>query len=360
MAENQTSLNDLFKEAKASQEDLDTLDPRSDDFKDLLASCVSTLQECSQLVDQLALFSTNEDLDDISTSNIQYLGIDYLLAELTMKSYSSTDRKAQLDSASQLLDRFITRLDEYSILATTDRKLLESYKDSRSTFRIVSESAGMEAKRNTKIRRFQEEKELKSRLRLLREKSQSINVDDEVLRNLYLAELTFYVHQAFQSLDLISQERQILSSAPAQPDPSSTPQSNGDNRAQRNGTHNVQPYSDRLDPSSLLNSRNSSRGILDSSGRPLQPFTITSKRTDLRNGVFRPGHSLPTMSIDEYLEEERRRGGIIEGGGEASGQAPVVDGDNVRAQDEATMKAREWDEFVEANPKGAGNTVNRG
>ena len=66
------------------------------------------------------------------------------------------------------------------------------------------------------------------------------------------------------------------------------------------------------------------------------------------------------MSIDDYLEEEKRRGGIIDGGGNANAPQPEPDEDNVEQVDAATMKAREWDEFVEANPKGAGNTLNRG
>jgi hypothetical protein len=66
------------------------------------------------------------------------------------------------------------------------------------------------------------------------------------------------------------------------------------------------------------------------------------------------------MSIDEYLEEEKRRGGIIEGGGEQSGIRPEPDEDNLALADEETMKARAWDEFTEDNPKGSGNTLNRG
>jgi hypothetical protein len=41
----------------------------------------------------------------------------------------------------------------------------------------------------------------------------------------------------------------------------------------------------------------------------LRPFTLLDSRDRLRKGVFGPGHNLPTMTIDEYLEEERRRGG---------------------------------------------------
>lgn len=80
----------------------------------------------------------------------------------------------------------------------------------------------------------------------------------------------------------------------------------------------------------------------------------------MRNGVFRPDHNLPTMTIDEYLEEEKRRGGIIDGGGEQSGVPAEPDEDDLQRADAETMKAREWDEFKEENPKGSGNTLNRG
>jgi len=120
-------------------------------------------------------------------------------------------------------------------------------------------------------------------------------------------------------------------------------------------------YSERLDgPTTIAGLGRRGGPLLSSSGKPLQPFTLTDKRTQLQQGVFKPGHSLPTMSIDEYLEEERRRGGIIDGGGNANAPQPEPDEDNMEQVDAATMKAREWDEFVEANPKGAGNTLNRG
>ena len=119
-------------------------------------------------------------------------------------------------------------------------------------------------------------------------------------------------------------------------------------------------FSERLDDMQSFNAGRRGGPLLSSAGKPLQPFTLTDKRTQLRHGVFRPDHSLPTMIIDEYLEEERRRGGIIDGGGNANAPQPEADEDNIEQVDAATMKAREWDEFVEANPKGAGNTLNRG
>jgi len=100
--------------------------------------------------------------------------------------------------------------------------------------------------------------------------------------------------------------------------------------------------------------------ILSKDGKPLKPFVLLDRRKQIQDGVFKPGHSLPTMTIDEYLEEEKRRGGIVEGGGEQSGIRPDPDEDNIEKADEETTKAREWDEFKEANPKGSGNTLNRG
>ena len=42
---------------------------------------------------------------------------------------------------------------------------------------------------------------------------------------------------------------------------------------------------------------------------------ITSARQDIRDKVFRYGHNLPTMTVDEYLAREFERGNVIKGGG---------------------------------------------
>ena len=119
---------------------------------------------------------------------------------------------------------------------------------------------------------------------------------------------------------------------------------------ERNGLRGKDEYSDRLDRRNVISASNTGP-ILSQGGKPLRPFTLLDSRQTLKDGVFRPGHNLPTMTIDEYLEEERARGGIIEGGGEASGRSPEPDEDNYEKGDGETMKAREWDEYVEANPK---------
>ena len=182
--------------------------------------------------------------------------------------------------------------------------------------------------------------------------------DDAALRELHLLEITFATYQTFQALESTAQELQILKMAPPDTPPGSSIDVN-DGR-QRSGERSNN-YSEQLDPPISQLAANGTGGpILDQNGKPLRPFTILDNRQRLRNGVFRPDHNLPTMTIDEYLEEEKRRGGIIEGGGPQSGLRPEPNEDDMDKADEETMKARAWDEFKEDNPRGSGNTMNRG
>ena len=182
--------------------------------------------------------------------------------------------------------------------------------------------------------------------------------DDAALREIVLAEIQLCVHHTFHSIDVIGQELKILALMPTTPPPETEDRA-ADYR-ERNGQRR-DDYSDRLDPSlSQLLNKGKAGPILSKDGKPLKPFTLLDSRQTLRDGVFRPDHSLPTMTIDEYLAEEKRRGGIIEGGGEQSGRPAEPDEDNLDKADMETMKAREWDEFTESNPKGSGNTLNRG
>jgi hypothetical protein len=174
------------------------------------------------------------------------------------------------------------------------------------------------------------------------------------VRDLHLTNLAFMVFQTFQSLESMAQELHIISLAPPAPPPgvaAAAPDARQDGR-------DKEGYSERLD--GQLPGLKYSGPILSSDGKPMRPFTLLDSRQTLKKGVFRPDHSLPTMTIDEYLEEEKKRGGMIDGGGPQSEIRPEPNEDDLDAADEETMKQRAWDEYVEANPKGSGNTLNRG
>ena len=180
--------------------------------------------------------------------------------------------------------------------------------------------------------------------------------DDEDIRRLYLAEINLYTHQAFQAIDLLVQELSMLSvmrTAAPPPDRHQQDDPRRQDNAEKSG------YSDRVDASLSQLLKGGKGPILSRDGKPMQPFTLLDRRTQMQQGVFKPSHNLPTMSIDDYLEEEKRRGNFVQGG-EQSGIQEEIDEDDLDRADEETMKARAWDEFTEANPKGSGNTLNRG
>jgi len=60
-------------------------------------------------------------------------------------------------------EQFITRLDEYELLSAGDKKLFEQYMTNPSTFSLAPLNDAA-TRRDIKVRRLREEKELKQKL----------------------------------------------------------------------------------------------------------------------------------------------------------------------------------------------------
>ncbi|KAM3424305.1 Uncharacterized protein BST61_g11158 [Cercospora zeina] len=355
MAEENRSLRSVYDEAEKKRNAIESsFDSNAASFQDNLTTTIQLYEECLKIAEQIALFSPNESVEDITTGDLQYLLLNYRISELILRLNDREHRKANLQRAQHHYERYVKRLDNYELISKEDFKLFEQYQESPNKFSTAS-ATDAAARRETKIKRFKEEKALKEKLAYMRQNPRIVQEDDDKARELHLTNIAYCTHQTFASLESIAQELHILSVAPpvAPPDPRGQSSSDARDRGRF-----AEGYSDRLDGPQHL-SAGMKGPLLDAKGKPLRPFTLLP-RQELKQGVFRPDHSLPTMSIDEYLEEERRRGGMIEGGGEASRQTKEVDEDDYEAADRETMKAREWDEYVEANPKGSGNTINRG
>jgi immunoglobulin-binding protein 1 len=92
------------------------------------------------------------------------MGICFHLAELVLKITGDVAaRKPNLLRARDYYERFLKLLDSYDVLGKSDARLFEAYSDDRNAFSIAS-TKDAAARRDAKIARFREEKELKRKL----------------------------------------------------------------------------------------------------------------------------------------------------------------------------------------------------
>eukprot|EP00834_Sanchytrium_tribonematis_P001174 NODE_26_length_40862_cov_0.679513.p18 type:complete len:284 gc:universal NODE_26_length_40862_cov_0.679513:6903-6052(-) len=102
--------------------------------------------------------------------------------------------------------------------------------------------------------------------------------------------------------------------------------------------------------------------VLSEQGKILRPFRLVGKNY---KNVFGPSHNLPTMTIDEYIEEEIKRGGIKLDKQDTAIDLKALelaldedqDWDAIEAQ---RQKDISWDEFKDNNPRGHGNRIGKG
>lgn len=93
------------------------------------------------------------------------MSINYHLAELVQK-IANTDpsiRKQYLLRARGHYERFLKLLDTYDMLGKADARLFEAYAEDKDSFSTAS-TRDAAARRDVKIARFKEEKELKRKL----------------------------------------------------------------------------------------------------------------------------------------------------------------------------------------------------
>jgi len=93
------------------------------------------------------------------------MAIHHHLAELVQK-ISSTDmaaRKENLLRSRIHYEKFLKLLDSYDLLHKGNAKLLEAYTEDKDNFSTAS-TQDAAARRETKVKRFREEKELKQKL----------------------------------------------------------------------------------------------------------------------------------------------------------------------------------------------------
>lgn len=127
-------------------------------------------------------------------------------------------------------------------------------------------------RRNAKLLRYKQEKELETRLNTLQQNLDNVNVDDEIKREYFVTLLQLYAVQIVEELNYLETEKKILVNM--------------------------------KEVKSTMASKSQKR-------RPpapkLQPIIIT--RDEVQKQVFGAGYpSLPVLTVDEFYEQRIKDG----------------------------------------------------
>lgn len=298
---------------------------------------ISAFNLLSENVRKASLISRNEHLDEVPTRHVKYLLVPFLTAKaLNSWQGDPSTRLRNLKNAQQELSTFLTTCDDLRLLSEIDReRILNDSPDA-----VLSLSPAQ--KREQKIERFKAERASEKKLVALVERIQAggntgdDDDDDEDEREAALTILQSAVRQALKLHDEIEEEMELLRYA---------------ERMRERGV-NPSEHAQRARPKGPPPGPN---------GMPSN-FRIISNREQEREKVFRPGHSLPTYTVEEWGEIEARQ--MTEKAMQEKEKEIVAkrrkdeeDSDGDEVVDRETMEARRWDDWKDDNNKGSGNTI---
>lgn len=338
-------------------------------FQKKVGALIQEFLVIESIVNNLSLFSSGERLKEIHTPYLPFAGTSYYTATLYMKlladisngfAYNQEDRleykSKNLQVAKTKFATFLVQLETFGgVLSPEQVKRIDSFKSTYdpSTEEITTYGGNAATRRAEKISNFKLQKELREKLKILEDYYKTGNeedeedifrtLDEEIVRGIFVDLLTLYSFYAFDNLELVAMELQVLENRP----PSRAPKeaADPDLREKKDDFG----YTTRLEENPFKKKNISD--LISKQGKILQPFVITNGRQDIQRKVFGTGQVLPSMSVEEYLDYELANGKMVKE--ETKDSTP--DTDEELYDSDAEYEKRAWDDWKDDNPKGSGN-----
>ncbi|XP_078334687.1 immunoglobulin-binding protein 1-like [Crassostrea virginica] len=270
-------LPDLYDKVWSCWETLDSTDEPSSSYnvQKTIITGITAGMKAIRMINDLCLFSANEDLDEVSTSEMKYLLLPAFMGFFTeRKTVKKMEDRGNLvkESKAYYID-FLRNCDSYGV-AKLDKSLLNLTPENGQKMCTPAGQEGMTKMMQTreeKIRSFKEKKELDAKVKELHEKMKQDYVDDEIKREYYLGVLKQWIGNAKESLESLQVEAAMLDL--------------------RNQTLN-----DEATESKPKEQKKSFR-----------PFIITKDM--IQKTVFGAGYpSIPSMTIEEFYDQKVKDG----------------------------------------------------
>ncbi|KAJ1196906.1 hypothetical protein NDU88_000769 [Pleurodeles waltl] len=299
---------------------------------------LAKLEQATRMASELELFSRNEELEEIASTDLKYLLLPALLGALTLKQVNPSKRLEHVQKAQVYFLDFLKRCKEYNIAKFELPKMKENSsepgaEESETTSVLTSPHpnlVAMATHRQGKIERYTQRKEAESSLASMREMVESGTADEEKIREYYLLHLRRWINISLDELESLEQEVEILK-----------------------GREGMQQLA--------LSSRGARRAR-----PPMKPFILTRDAAQAK--VFGAGYpSLATMTVDEWYDQHQKRGVLPDQGIPRGGEVDSTVEEEEQAKkeeeqddDEAVLKARAWDDWKDDHRRGYGNRKNMG
>lgn len=329
-----TAFYDAYKRSRELLHSSDE-SPSQDNIDKLLAK----LKAIAWRVDQLHLFSPNEELDDINTTDLKFLLMPFLLAETAAATQDMAQRLQALRNA-VVYWRTFGQLCERLKLAHAD--------DMRSLSLTSENHTDQMTRRDEKIARYKRSKELDKKVAWLFKKRReacgdefrwgTVGFDEDLERDLILALLSRAAGDTVEGLNSAEVEIPMLEMMMARGGP-------GAGRPARSSEPPAEkPWCIRIQDKAEL-----------------QKLYLEQ--------VFQPDIPMPTMSLAECAEIEMRQarerqqhGAEMEARQHAEDDARWYSGDRYGNREEyeevaKTYKDRDWDDWKDEHPYGSGNKM---
>eukprot|EP00743_Colponemidia_sp_Colp-15_P005861 GILK01006300.1.p1 GENE.GILK01006300.1~~GILK01006300.1.p1 ORF type:complete len:334 (+),score=65.21 GILK01006300.1:42-1004(+) len=287
-----------------------------------LPRLTQTLLSVADLVQRAALFSSNELLEDINTTDLKYLLVPFMLGEAYFKWADQNSKEEHLKRAKVCFTGFMEHCRQIGVGAGED---FEAY------MREAPLDPG--ARRTDKIARMKRGRELDAKLKALSQRKHKESemeeeglkwfADEETEREFVITWLQSCVRQTVEYLEQLEQEMEMLQ-------------------------HSLRiKRGDIPDPRSDPAARQPPR--------PMKVVTINNPRELYKAQVFADVTKwLQLMELDEINRAEQAMAMMAKSTPTIEEQ---VDSEDESVIDAKQLKARNWDDWKDDHPKGDGNKM---
>ncbi|CAF0892146.1 unnamed protein product [Didymodactylos carnosus] len=340
---NDKTIAELFDNGYDLQLKLDkdeNLDISNDDKQKLFNTAIDTLLAAEKKLDEIHLFSDNEELDEVATNELRYFLL-YALIGWLYEYKPPTDRNEnkRFDDVKLSIKysvKYLNLCKNYGLIKSVPNEDIDNIGGSTK-----------ELNREELVTRLREKKRLESLIKTLMDliKTDKTRVDDETKRQLYVSQIKWWIQQLEYDINILKDEGMML-------------MHRKELSLNQNQTQN-KDYS----TTSVKNVNNNQTG----------PFILTTKEHLYAQAVGGKGYpSLPTMTVEEFHDQLIKNGHMKITNDQQQGSAFSMPPSTNKIAEELEKEhlseiddtqhrrdINQLDEYKDDNPRGSGNRYNR-